>query len=114
MLNASIDYTGSFDDDKVDPDVNHGAEDSFKSGYNRYAATLSFSLKTKRELWMKSLDLTASSSYEYDVMKRTRFVQLQRMTVAPLSMEEGENDAFILPYTYTGHHETSLSVCMPR
>ena len=105
-LNASIDYTGSFDDDKVDPDVNHGAEDSFKSGYNRYAATLSFSLKTKRELWMKSLDLTASSSYEYDVMERTRFMQLQRMTVAPLSMEEGENDAFILPYTYTGHHET--------
>lgn len=104
-LAANLDYTGSFDDDKVDPDLNHSYEDAYRASYNRYAALLSLSLKMKRQMWLKSVDATLSSSYEYDLMERTRLVQLSRMTVAPLAKEEGENDAYILPFKYMGHHE---------
>lgn len=104
-MGVNADYTGSFDDDKVDPDLNHSNEDSYRSSYNRYALMASLQMKTKRQTWLKSVSGTVSASYEYDLMERTRLVQLQRMTVAPLSKEEGENDAYILPYKYMGHHE---------
>ena len=104
-LSANLDYTGSFDDDKVDPDLNHSNEDSYRSSYNRYAALISLLLKMKRQMWLKSIDATISSSYEYNLLERTRLVQLSRMTVAPLAKEEGENDAYILPFKYMGHHE---------
>ena len=104
-LATNLDYTGSFDDDKVDPDLNHSYEDSFRSSYNRYAALVSLSMKMKRQLWLKSVEVMLSSSYEYNQTERTRLVQLSRMTVAPLAKEEGENDAYILPFKYMGHHE---------
>lgn len=105
-LSTNLDYTGSFDDDKVDPDLNHSNEDSYKSSYRRYAFLASLQMKMKRQVWLKSVETTFSSAYENDLMQRTRLVQLQRMTVAPMSKEEGENDAYILPFKYMGHHET--------
>ena len=60
----------------------------------------------KHPLWLKSVNATLSGSYEYDLMERTRLMQLSRMTVAPTSMQEGENDAYILPFRYIGHHES--------
>ena len=105
-LTANLDYTGSFDNDKVDPDLNHSIEDSYRSSYNRYAALVSLQMKMKRSMWLKSVEAILSSSYEYNLTERTRLVQLSRMTVAPLAKEEGENDAYILPFKYMGHHET--------
>ena len=105
-LTANLDYTGSFDNDKVDPDLNHSIEDSYRSSYNRYAALVSLQMKMKRSMWLKSVETILSSSYEYNLTERTRLVQLSRMTVAPLAKEEGENDAYILPFKYMGHHET--------
>lgn len=105
-FSTNLDYTGSFDDDKVDPDLNHSNEDSYKSSYRRYSLLASLQMKMKKQVWLKSVDATFSSAYENDLMQRTRLVQLQRMTVAPMSKEEGENDAYILPFKYMGHHET--------
>ncbi|MBR7017716.1 MAG: carboxypeptidase-like regulatory domain-containing protein [Prevotella sp.] len=105
-FSTNLDYTGSFDDDKVDPDLNHSNEDSYKSSYRRYCLLASLQMKMKKQVWLKSVGATFSSAYENDLMQRTRLVQLQRMTVAPMSKEEGENDAYILPFKYMGHHET--------
>ena len=104
-LSTNIDYTRSLDNDKEDVDQTYSAEDSYKSSYNRYAMMAALQLKTKRTSWLKSADLTLSTSVENDLIERTRLVQLSRMTVAPLSKEEGENDAYILPFKYIGHHE---------
>ena len=93
------------DNDKEDVDQTYSAEDSYKSSYNRYALLTALQFKMKRPSWLKSVDLTFSSSIEKDLIERTRLVQLSRMTVAPLSKEEGENDAYILPFRYLGHHK---------
>lgn len=37
QLKTNFDYTGSFDNDKNDPDLDNQAVDSYKSQYNRYA-----------------------------------------------------------------------------
>lgn len=86
---VNLDYTGSFDNDKVDPDLNNQAEDSYKSQYNKYAFNSHVSLSPKKRIWFKSLDLTLSASYEYDLIKRTKLVQLTRQTVAATATTQG-------------------------
>ena len=104
-LSSNIDFSRSLDNDKEDIDQTYSAEDSYKSSYNRYALLNALQYKSKQNSWLKSAELTVSASLENDLIERTRLVQLSRMTVAPLSKEEGENDAYILPFKYIGHHE---------
>ena len=104
-LSSNIDFSRSLDNDKEDIDQTYSAEDSYKSSYNRYALLNALQFKSKQNSWFKSAEMTVSASLENDLIERTRLVQLSRMTVAPLSKEEGENDAYILPFKYIGHHE---------
>ena len=104
-LSTNIDYTGSFDNDKVDPDLNYSVEDSYRSQYNRIAWMGDLTLKTKNNSWLKSAGLMLSTAYEYDQIKRRRLVQLNRTTVAATNREEGEADALLLPWKYMADHE---------
>lgn len=104
-LSTNLDYTGSFDNEKEDPDLNSQAEDSYRSQYNRWAFLVTSELKMKRQTWLKSAKITFSSAYEHNLIERTRLVQLQRMQIAATTRDEGERDAVILPYKYTAHHE---------
>lgn len=104
-LSTNVDYTGSFDNDKVDPDLNYSVEDSYRSQYNRIAWLGDLTLKTKNNSWLKSAGLMLSTSYEYDQIKRRRLVQLNRTTVAATNREEGEADALLLPWKYMADHE---------
>ena len=104
-LSSNIDFSRSLDNDKEDIDQTYSAEDSYKSSYNRYALLNALQFKSKQNSWFKSAEMTVSASLENDLIERTRLVQLSRITVAPLSKEEGENDAYILPFKYIGHHE---------
>ena len=105
-LAANIDYTGSFDNDKTDPDLNEGAIDTYKSSYNRWALMTSFSLKpVDHDSWFKAFNVTLSTSLDNDKIEREKFIQLRRATIAATSMTQGESDAVILPYSYTTKHE---------
>lgn len=104
-LSTNADYTGSFDNDKVDPDLNYNVEDSYKSQYNRMVWMGDLTLKSKRDSWLKSAGLMCSAAYEYDDIKRRRLIQLQRTTVAATNHEEGEADALLLPWKYMADHE---------
>lgn len=104
-LTCNLDFTKSLDNDKEDVDQTYSAEDSYKSRYDRYAILSALKLNMKRLSWFKSAELSFSTSLESDLIERTHLVQLSRMTVAPLSKEEGENDAVILPFKYIGHHK---------
>ena len=103
-LSTNADYTGSFDNEKEDPDLNNQAEDAYSSQYNRMALMAALELKMKRQLWLKSVNVTLSAAYEHDLIERTRLVQLQRMQIAATTREEGESDAVIIPYKYTATH----------
>ncbi len=103
-LSANIDYTGSFDNDKVDPELNYSVEDSYKSEYNRLGWLADLSVKPKQRSWLKSAGVLFSGSYEYDNITRRRLVQLNRSTVAATNREEGEQDGVILPWKYMADH----------
>ena len=102
----NIDYGGSFDNDKVDPEFNHGGIDKYKSKYNRYATSLSFNMDSNNErLFFKNAELSAAFSYERNLLERTRLVQLDGDTPAAMTMTEGESDAVLItPYRYTATH----------
>lgn len=102
----NLDYGGSFDNEKVDPEFNHGGEDKYISEYNRYAASLQFELKSKKkQSWFRDFEFTSSFSYQKDWLERTRRVNVSSGTPSAMTMTEGESDAqFIMPYRYTATH----------
>ncbi len=105
-LSTNVDYTGSFDNDKTDPDLNEGAIDTYKSSYNRWALMTSLSLKSvENESWFKMFNATISTSLDNDNITREKFIQLRRATIAATSLTQGESDAVILPYSYTANHK---------
>ena len=99
-LTTNLDYTGSFDGEKQDPDLNKGAIDKYKQDYNRLSVTTKLELKPHRHIWLKGAELMAAASYEHDKTSRTRTVSLQSMTGAVQNTAEGEYDELILPYVY--------------
>jgi len=103
-LSLNIDYNGSFDKEKTDPNLNYGAVDRYKSSYNRFASGIILNVKMKKNTLFKMLSLTSALSTEQNNMSRTRLVQLSRDTPAATTMSEGESDAVLLPYTYTATH----------
>lgn len=104
----NLDYGGSFDNDKKDPQFNHGGIDRYKSKYNRYAASFSFSMISIGERsYFKEAELSASFSYEHNLLERTRLVQLDGDTPSAMTMTPGESDAVLItPYKYTATHTT--------
>lgn len=105
-LKANLDYTGSFDNDKNDPDLDNQAEDSYKSQYNRYALNVQFSATPKdKRKWFRSLDAMLSAAYEYNLVERTKLVQLSQLTAAVTTTQQGESDGIILPYKYIGSQD---------
>jgi hypothetical protein len=100
QLTSNLDYTGSFDGEKQDPDLNKGAIDIYESSYNRMALSSKLELKMNRPVWLKDASMMAAVSYQHDKITRTRTVSLQSMTGAVLNNDEGEYDALILPYVY--------------
>lgn len=96
--NAHADYTGSFDNVKVDKDVTV-KENSYKSSYDKFAVGASWSLK-RAESVFRRLVANVSVSREYDKIKERCSVSIDRPTAIPNSLTEGEADGTYLPYTY--------------
>ena len=98
--NIGVDYTGSFDDSKVDPDLNFNKVDRYKSTYNRFAMTSNLSVDFNRQWFFSSLLLNTSVSYQRDRIERQKQVAPQRASIAPTTMEEGVHDGHYLLSEY--------------
>lgn len=101
---TNFDYTGSIDNDKLDPDINHNKEDSYRSEYHHitWGNTLNVSNKS-RQFW--SFALTTNISYSLDQITQTKFTQLTTPIQPAIdNMQEGNADVGLLPYQYVAHH----------
>lgn len=90
--NAGLDYTGSFDNSKTDPDLSYNKLNEYKSSYNRLALTNDIKLSMRNTEWLESISLNASASYQSDRLERRKQVAPQRASVAPTTMHEGVHD----------------------
>lgn len=98
-----VDYTGSFDNAKSDPDLSYNKVNEYKSRYNRWAYTSDLTFSFNSMPWLKSVQLNTSLSYQHDRLERNKQVAPQRASVAPTTMSEGVNDGQYLLSEYVAH-----------
>lgn len=100
---AGVDYTGSFDNAKTDPDLSYNKVNEYKSSYNRinFISNLTF---TFQRPWLRLLSVNTSASYQVDRLERRKQVAPQRASVAPTSMEAGEHDGQYLLSEYVADY----------
>ena len=100
LWNISADYTGSFDNAKVDPDLNQRKIDLYKSQYNRFGIASDLTLSPKKLSWIEAITLNISANYTSDRLTRQKQVTPNGTPLAPTSMEEGVHDGRYLLSPY--------------
>lgn len=104
VFNSSLDYTGSFDDEKSDKNIDEIdglPAETYKSTYNRLSLGLDYSVTSKdREAFFRSFSLMSSLTAEKDLIDRWRNVILSADSPISISREPGEYDAVIIPARY--------------
>jgi len=102
---TNVDYTGSIDNDKVDPDIHYNKEDSYNSEYHKIGWSNTLFWNAPAQEWW-STQLTTNVSYSIDRIRQTRLVQLTTPIQPAIDrMEEGNSDVGLLPYRYVASHK---------
>lgn len=96
--NASVDYTGSFDNVKRDKDITI-KEDKYKSSYDQFRLNGGWQWKPDQS-FIKALRADVSLSQSFDRIEEVKSVAIDRPMAVPNSLEEGEADGIYLPYSY--------------
>lgn len=100
VWNIAADYTGSFDNAKVDPDLNQRKIDLYRSRYNRVALTSDLTVTLPRLVWLESVGLNIASSCTSDRLTRQKQVTPNGTPLAPTTMTEGVHDGRYLLNPY--------------
>lgn len=105
QLQSHLDYTGSIDREKIDPDIHRNREDSYSSEYHKISWNNTFRLRQNDVPWWK-ISMQANLSGEIDRIRQTRFIQLTTPKNPAIdNMQEGEATVGLLPYKYVAKHE---------
>lgn len=91
-----VEYIGSFDNAKEDPELNYGNIDTYKSSYNRMAFTNNLQWKFPQKRNIRGVDLNTAIQAQFDRLERRKLVAPQRYMLVPASVGEGEHDATLL------------------
>lgn len=102
--NISTDYTGSFDDAKRDKDATV-KEDAYKSDFNSLKVASRWNMRFPDRSWIREINLTTSVSQQWEKMRETKSVSLNRPAAISIQKEEGESDGIYLPYNYVAQME---------
>lgn len=99
-LNVTADYAGTFDNSKVDPDLNLNKVDEYKSDNNRYAFATTLKLTPARGRIVRTVSASFNAAYEPSRLERRSQVAPQRASIAPTSMSAGVHDGRYLLSEY--------------
>ncbi|WP_202703730.1 TonB-dependent receptor plug domain-containing protein [Flavobacterium sp. UGB4466] len=97
---SSLDYSGSIDNERADPDVGYTKIDRYASSYNRFAWANSFDLKFKMTSFLKAIHSSAAINQQFDKIEQTKWVQVSSATAIPNTTEQGESDGIFLTPQY--------------
>lgn len=105
-FNSGADYTGSFDNAKVDPDLSNGKIDEYKSNYQRVSVNSEAVWTPARIPCISNVEINGSISYQYDVLERRKQVAPSRPTAAPTTMEAGVHDGHYIIGEYIADYKS--------
>lgn len=102
VWDLNLDFTGSIDDEKFDPDTGYDKIDRYKSTYYKYGISNNFELLLKKK-WIKDIQLSTSIREEVDKIEQIKFIQLPAVAPLPISMDEGAFDGIYLDKNYASN-----------
>jgi len=108
-FNTGADYSGSFDNVKVDPDLSNGKIDEYSNSYQRYSLNAESIFNISQISWISNIDINGALSYQNDILTRRKQVAPSRPSAAPTTMEPGIHDGhyiigeYIADYRSEGH-----------
>ncbi|MGM5629539.1 TonB-dependent receptor plug domain-containing protein [Apibacter raozihei] len=97
--NVNLDFTGTTDEEKKDPDTGYDKVDHYKSSYNKLGISNSLELKLKNK-WIKNIKFISSLRQETDKINQIKYVQLPTVAALPVSEIDGEYDGIYLNKDY--------------
>lgn len=92
QYNVSADYTGSFDNAKVDPDLSAGKIDEYKSNFQRLSLSFESMWIPSGIKWLSDISVNGAVSYQNDLLERRKQVAPSRPSAAPTTMLPGVQD----------------------
>lgn len=98
--NLNLDYTGSVDDEKTDPDNSYSLTDRYKSSYNDISISSTIDWIFKENKFLKGLNLSSGISQQFDQINQSKLVQLSSAKAVPNTKEEGESYGVFLQPKY--------------
>jgi len=103
-IQANVDYTGSFDEKRLDPEADHPETDAFEDKYNRYQAGGRFKLQKLDRHWFKGIEFSLTSHYTH-TQKQIKRAVVGGMLPITTSRDEGEHYGQFLPGTYVSNYK---------
>lgn len=100
IWNMSADYTGSFDNAKVDPDLNQRKIDLYESKYNRIGFSSDLTVTLPHITWLETVGANFAVNYTSDKVTRQKQVTPNGTPLAPTTMTEGVHDGRYLLSPY--------------
>ena len=102
---VSGDYTGTFDKNKVDPDLTYGRTDEFYTDYNRIALTSRYIYApSDGKEGLRRVELTLSAAQQFDYLHQRRLVAPDRMSITPTGDQAGEHEARLIGREYVADY----------
>lgn len=105
---TNINYTGSLDGSKTDPDTDLSNLNSYEVNNHLVSFSNQFTYTRKQPSIYRETDVQITANQRFDKIKQTKFVQLENAMAFPLSRVEGEYDGYypeakyIADYTVDG------------
>lgn len=99
-----VDYTGTLDDRKRDPDLDYSPHDSYRAGYHRLSLSETLSLIPADTRDLSSVDLILSASHTWDRTDISKDMLLSRDVPYLTAREEGEHEGKYYPSDYVAYH----------
>ncbi len=98
------DFTGSFDDTKVDPDLSLLKIDEYKASYRRMSLNNNLNVKFNDRQIVSELDFTFAASLQLDRLTRRKQVAPTHASIAPGSTSQGVNDGTFMLGEYVADY----------
>ncbi|MBD5225960.1 MAG: TonB-dependent receptor [Bacteroidales bacterium] len=99
--NTSLNYTGTFERDKNDPDLTvNGTIDYFISDNNSFTWDNTISFISPKKKFFQSLVITAGLSYSTEKLHQDKTIASSRLYPMPISTTPGSNYVGYLPMVY--------------
>lgn len=103
---SSLNYTGTFERDEDDPDLNvNNTIDSYRSDRHSLSFNNSVTLRPLSGSVLRSVSLTSGLSYTDEKLKQQKHVASSRVMPLPVSLTPGSNYVGFLPMLYLADYE---------